>query len=265
MPVTIDMRPNPIILLLFIGLFFIAIDTVVPAPASAADSSPPSSNTNILGDMFRQVENSIVQITSQVSTSDPQIVVNGNTLGNQSTMLGSGFIYDNQGHIVTSNDITRGAKTVNVTFVDGKKFAAKVIGGNASTDVAVLQITDSKYSAEKAVPLAIANSSSLRVGQQVISLGNPYGLTGTMTTGQVIHTGRLLPNPNSGFSIPDAIQTDSPVNPGDSGGPLLNMQGQVVGMNVAILSSTGTFSGVAFAIPSNSITQTLAGLVHTGT
>jgi S1-C subfamily serine protease len=109
------------------------------------------------------------------------------------------------------------------------------------------------------------NSSSLEVGQQVIAIGNPFGLSDTMTTGIISQTGRLLPNPDSGFSTPGAIQTDAPINPGNSGGPLLNMLGQVVGINTAINSATGEFSGIGFAVPSNMIIKEVPRIIQTGT
>jgi S1-C subfamily serine protease len=109
------------------------------------------------------------------------------------------------------------------------------------------------------------NSSSLQVGQQVIAIGNPFGLSDTMTTGIVSQMGRLLPNPDTRFSTPGAIQTDAPINPGNSGGPLLNMQGQVIGINTAINSATGEFSGIGFAVPSNMIIKEIPTIIKTGT
>ncbi len=225
-------------------------------------TTSPSSTP--LTDIFKRVENSVVQITSRVNdTGNLQIIINGNSLQDQSTRLGSGFVYDNQGHIVTNNHVVNGTKTVDVTFVDGNTYAAKVIGTDPSSDLAVLQITDN-FSIEKVVPLVIANSNILQVGQQVIAIGNPFGLSDTMTTGIVSQTGRLLPNPDTRFPIPNGIQTDTAINPGNSGGPLLNTQGQVVGMNTAISSSTGEFSGIGFAIPSNAITHIVPKLIQTG-
>jgi len=221
--------------------------------------------SSLLTDIFKRVENSVVQITSRVNdTSNMQIIINGNPLEGQSTRLGSGFVYDNQGHIVTNNHVVNGAKTVDVTFVDGNTYKARVIGTDSSSDLAALLITDN-FSVEQVVPLAIANSSSLQVGQQVIAIGNPFGLSDTMTTGIVSQTGRLLPNPDTKFGIPNGIQTDAAINPGNSGGPLLNLQGEVVGMNTAISSSTGEFSGIGFAVPSNAITRILPALIQTGT
>jgi len=221
--------------------------------------------SSLLTDIFKKVENSVVQITSRVNdTSNTQIIINGSPTEGQSTRLGSGFVYDNQGHIVTNGHVVNGAKTVDVTFVDGNTYKARVIGTDSYSDLAVLQITDN-FSVEQVVPLIIGNSSRLQVGQQVIAIGNPFGLSDTMTTGIVSQTGRLLPNPDTKFGIPNGIQTDAAINPGNSGGPLLNLQAQVIGMNTAISSSTGEFSGIGFAVPSNAITRILPVLIQTGT
>ena len=234
---------------------------------SFKDVSLPSASTaqpTNLTSIFKQVENSVVQITAKTPNSNLQIIINGNPLGGQSTRLGSGFIYDKQGHIVTNNHVIDGANTADVTFVDGNTYRAKVVGKDPSSDIAVLQITDN-FSPEKLVPLTIVNSSSLQVGQQVIAIGNPFGLSDTMTTGIVSQMGRLLPNPDTGFSTPHAIQTDAPINPGNSGGPLLNMQGQVIGINTAINSATGEFSGIGFAVPSEMILKEVPTIIRTGT
>ena len=111
----------------------------------------------------------------------------------------------------------------------------------------------------------MANSSNVGTGEQVIAIGNPFGLSGTITSGIVSQLGRLLPNPDTGFSIPNTIQTDAAINPGNSGGPLLNVKGQVIGMNTAIFSRTGAYSGIGFAIPSNTIAKEVPFLVKNGT
>jgi S1-C subfamily serine protease len=213
--------------------------------------------------IFKQVENSVVQVTSKVSNPNIQIIINGNPLESQSTRLGSGFVFDNQGHIITNYHVVGNAKTVDVTFVDGNSYNAKVIGTDPFSDIAVIQITDDFF-AENVVPLVTANSSSLEVGQQIVAIGNPFGLSDTMTTGIVSQMGRLLPNPGMNFSTPNTIQTDAAINPGNSGGPLLNMQGQVVGINTAISSATGEFSGIGFAVPSNVIIREAQGLIKNG-
>ena len=196
--------------------------------------------------------------------SHHQIVINGNPLQSQSARLGSGFVYDKLGCIITNNHVIDGANTADVKFVDGNTYGAKVIAKDPSSDIAVLQITDD-FSPENLIPIPIVNSSSLQVGQQVIAIGNPFGLSDTMTTGIVSQMGRLIPNPDTGFSTPDAIQTDAAINPGNSGGPLLNTQGQVIGINTAINSATGEFSGIGFAVPSDVIIRELPTLIKTGT
>ena len=231
---------------------------------STSSSSPSSSSSSSLANVFKRVENSVVQITSTRSDPNQVTIINGVPATGRSTALGSGFVYDNQGHIITNHHVIDGATTADVTFTDGNTYSAKVIGNDPDADIAVLQITDN-FSEEKVMPLPIANSSSLRPGDQLIAIGNPFGLSGTITTGIVSGEGRLLPNPDTGFSIPNIIQTDAPINPGNSGGPLLNIQGQVIGMNTAILSRTGSYSGVGFAIPSNAIAKEVPVLIKGGT
>src|SRR6476661_6085043 len=233
-------------------------------PLTSPSSSSPSSSPSSLANVFKRVENSVVQITSTRSDPNQVTIINGVPATGRSTALGSGFVYDNQGHIITNHHVIDGATTADVTFTDGNTYSAKVIGKDPDADIAVLQITDN-FSEEKVMPLPVANSSSLRPGDQLIAIGNPFGLSGTITTGIVSGEGRLLPNPDTGFSIPNIIQTDAPINPGNSGGPLLNIQGQVIGMNTAILSRTGSYSGVGFAIPSNTIAKEVPVLIKGGT
>lgn len=213
--------------------------------------------------IFKKVENSVVQITSKVSTINPYVIINGVPLESQSTRLGSGFVYDTNGHIITNHHVVEGAKEVDVRFVDGNIYSAKVIGSDPYNDIAVLQIVDD-FSEEHVVPLEIGDSSTLEVGQQIIAIGNPFGLSNTMTTGIVSQVGRLLPNRDSGFSIPNVIQTDAAINPGNSGGPMLNLQGYVIGINTAIQSTTGEFSGIGFAVPSNTIKRIVPSLIDKG-
>jgi S1-C subfamily serine protease len=232
-------------------------NTAVKDSTTTDVSIRPSSSLN---NIFKQVENATVQITSKIPTpSNPQ-----NPQAPNATALGSGFVYDKLGRIITNNHVVGNAKIVDVTFVDGNRYTAKVIGSDIYSDIAVLQIIENIT--QPLNPLVIGNSSKMGVGDPVIAIGNPFGLSGTITTGIVSGIGRLLPAAAGlGFSIPNAIQTDAPINPGSSGGPLLNMQGQVVGINTAILSSgTGGFSGTAFAIPSSTITRIVPTLIEKG-
>lgn len=224
----------------------------------------PQNDQSTLTTIFKRAQNSVVQITSTVSNPNTNIIINGNPIQSQSERLGSGFVYDKQGHIITNSHVVEGVKTVDVTFVDGNTYTAKVVGLDRDNDIAVLQITDD-FSQENMVPLPLGNSSKLQVGQQIIAIGNPYGLADTMTTGIISQTGRLLSDPNNQYSIPNTIQIDAPINPGNSGGPLMDIQGQVVGINTAIFSDNGAFSGIGFAIPSNTIVKEVPELIKTGT
>jgi len=250
---------------------FIVPPTIIAAEQQSNSSSQninfsSSSSSSPLKTIFKQVENSVVQITSKIPTAPSAL----NPLSGNATALGSGFVYDKQGHIVTNGHVVGNAKTVDVTFVDGNRYTAKVVGTEIYSDTAVLQIPQNITQNQPQLlsslePLVVGNSSKVEVGDQVIAVGNPFGLSDTMTTGIVSGLGRLLPAAaGAGFSIPNTIQTDAPINPGNSGGPLLNMQGQVIGMNTAIFSATGTFSGIGFAIPSDTITRIVPPLIAKG-
>lgn len=241
------------------------VDIQEPTPSTkleyaAITDAPQKSPLTVL---FKKVENSVVQINAKVSTTNSNIIINGSPLESQSTRLGSGFVYDTQGHIITNNHVIDGAQIVDVRFVDGNIYSAKVIGTDPFNDIAVLQITDD-FSEETLIPLPLANSADLEVGQQIVAIGNPFGLSNTMTTGIVSQIGRLLPNRDAGYSIPSVIQTDAAINPGNSGGPMLNLEGQVIGINTAIQSTTGEFSGIGFAVPSNTIKRLVPSLIQDG-
>ena len=203
-------------------------------------------------DLFQNVEKSVVQITDS------------NQIDLFESRLGSGFIYDDNGHIITNHHVVSGGgNRLDVTFQDGSVYRASLIGSDPSADIAVLYVKE--VSKEKLLSLSLADSSKVRVGERVVAIGNPFGLSGSMSTGIVSGVGRQIPaQEGEGFTIPDIIQTDAPINPGNSGGPLLNMRGEVIGINSAIFSTTGQFAGVGFAIPSNTIAQVVPSLIKTG-
>ena len=174
---------------------------------------------------------------------------------------GSGFVYDKEGRIITNNHVVEGAREIEVTFLDGTIAEAEIVGTDPYIDLAVIDV-DVPESLLK--PVKFGNSSQLMVGERVIAIGNPFGLEGTMTVGVVSALGRQMRAPR-GFVIVDVIQTDAAINPGNSGGPLLNMRGEVVGMNTAIVSGTGQFAGIGFAIPIDTIKRELPGLIERGT
>ena len=210
-----------------------------------------------LNSIFKQVENSVVQITRKVPP--PSSILPPSPESENATALGSGFVYDNKGHIITNNHVVGNAKIVDITLVDGNRYTANVTGTDIFNDIAVIEIVGNLTQPLPALkPLIIGNSSALEVGEQVIAIGNPFGLVGTMTTGIVSQMGQMIEDQETGFSIPNAIQTDALINPGNSGGPLLNMNGQVIGINTAGLS------GIGLAIPSNAITRIVPALIEKG-
>jgi S1-C subfamily serine protease len=234
-----------------------------PQPFEAYAQTFSQNNTDMsLRQLFERTQQSVVQVTSE---TDPTLL--NQNLPSRSATLGSGFVYDTQGHIVTNYHVVVGARNpenIVVTFSDGSVYRGRVIGTDQYSDLAVLEIED-QSAIQKMVPPPIGNSSQLYVGDQVVAIGNPFGLTGTMTSGIISGLGRLLPAyEEGGFPIPNIIQTDTPVNPGNSGGPLLNIQGEVVGITTAIFSTTGAFAGVGFAFPSNAITKIASALIEEG-
>jgi S1-C subfamily serine protease len=177
---------------------------------------------------------------------------------------GSGWVWDNQGHIVTNNHVVDGADQLNVTFADGVVVPAQVVGTDAGADLAVIKVDPSLVDL---VPAEQGTMDEVKVGARAIAIGNPFGLVGTMTTGIVSAIGRSLnsdPTNQSSFNIPQVIQTDAAINPGNSGGPLLNETGQVVGVNFQIESSAGVNSGVGFAIPINIVARVVPALIKNG-
>ena len=218
-----------------------------------------------LPNLFDRVDDSVVQVTSKQSFTNPNIIINGNPVEGQSAHLGSGFIFDNGRYVVTNSHVIGDrTKAVDVTFIDGNSYSANIIGRDPYSDLAVLRLGNDAISSEHLKPLSMGDSSCLQVGQEIVSIGNPFGLSGSMSRGIISQINRLLPEENAGFSIPGTIQIDAAINPGNSGGPLLDLNGNVVGMTTAILSDTGSFSGVGFAIPSNTIHKIIPELIAHG-
>ena len=223
-----------------------------------------------------QVQNQIDEINNLIATESETLslmeifekaepgVVRVNTIRNQTANetggVGSGFVFDKKGHIITNAHVIEGSTKTVVTFLDGRSYNAEIIGVDEYTDIGVIKVNaDLKL----LNPLSLGDSSNLDVGEPIAAIGNPFGLSGSMTSGIVSQMGRLLPS-GSGYSIPDVIQTDAAINPGNSGGPLLNMRGNIVGINTAIQSTTGEFTGVGFAIPSQTVAKIVPTLISEG-
>ena len=198
-------------------------------------------------EIFKSSEESVVQVN----------ILRGETDGG----VGSGFVYSEQGHIITNQHVVKKANKVTITFLDGESYIGDVIGRDADLDIAVVKVDSNDLTKMK--PIKIGDSSKLMVGEKIIAIGNPFGLSGSMTSGIISQIGRLLPQ-ETGYSIPDVIQTDAAINPGNSGGPLINMRGEVVGVNTAIQSTTGEFTGIGFAVPSNTLKKVVPVLIGEG-
>jgi len=208
-------------------------------------------------------ESKTLSLTEIFEKAEPG-VVRVNTIRNQTMNetggVGSGFVFDKMGHIITNAHVIEGSTKTVVTFLDGRSYNAEIIGMDEYTDIGVIKVNADLKLLQ---PLSLGDSSNLNVGEPITAIGNPFGLSGSMSSGIVSQIGRLLPS-GSGYSIPDVIQTDAAINPGNSGGPLLNMRGNIVGINTAIQSTTGEFTGVGFAIPSQTIAKIVPTLISEG-
>lgn len=250
------------------------------APAAPAASPVQLTSANqtdqVLINLYKQVNPAIVNIrvTSRAqgipsSPFGPDFPFGGPNLPQGQPQVqgeGSGVVYDTQGHIITNNHVVEGATQVQVTFWDDVTVPARVIGTDPDSDLAVIKV---QVDPAELHPAPLGDSDALQVGQQVVAIGNPFGLQGTMTTGIISALGRSLPvgeaSPTGGrFSIPDIIQTDAAINPGNSGGALLNLQGEVVGITNAIESPVRANSGIGFAIPSAIVKRVVPALIQNG-
>ncbi len=247
------------IVLAIVTVLFIAPPEALKAETSINDNkieqavvetSPLFYQNLSLIEIFEKTEPGVVRVNVQREKSEE-------TRGG----VGSGFVFDKKGHIITNAHVIDDATKVIITFLDGRSYNAEVIGIDEYTDIAII-----KVNADLALlqPLSIGDSSNLKVGEQIAAIGNPFGLSGSMTSGIVSQLGRLLPSSDAGYQIPDVIQTDAAINPGNSGGPLLNMRGEIVGINTAIQSGTGEFTGVGFSIPSQTVVKIVPTLIESG-
>ena len=241
-----------VLILVFVFVFEQQTDALhqTATPLENLVQSNPSSHLS-LADLFSKSQDGVVQIIVRKSSDN-----------SSDRAIGSGIVYDLLGHIITSNHVVNDYQKIRVVFHDGESYSAKVIGTDPFADLAVIKVDADPQTLHT---LQLGDSSKLRIGDGVIAIGSPFGLSGSMTSGIVSQLGRILNPPNIGsFSIPNVIQTDTAINPGNSGGPLLNDQGEVIGINTAIQTQTGEFSGVGFAIPSNTMKRIVPSLIQDG-
>jgi len=230
--------------------------TAVPTPTALPDSvyAELDARDQVMINLYDRINPSVVHISS--SQNVPNFFYG--TTPEQGTR--SGFLYDDQGHIVTNNHVVSGADTLDVLLSNGLNLPATVVGTDPYYDLAVVKID---LPAGIASPLELGDSDPLKVGQTVIAIGNPFGLDRTLTTG-VISALRRRIETDAGTAIGQAIQTDAAINPGNSGGPLLDAHGRVVGINTAINSPSGGSVGIGFAVPVNIIKQVVPSLIKDG-
>jgi S1-C subfamily serine protease len=225
------------------------------AQSSESPASFESGEGRAIGDIYARSARGVVQvIATQVSSDSP-------FFGPQETTAsGSGFVIDKAGHIVTNYHVIDGAREVQVNFSGDDRMDAKVIGSDPSTDIAVLEID---AQARALTPLPLGDSETVRVGDAVIAIGNPFSLERTVTAGIVSALQRRITAPD-GFAIDEVIQTDAAINRGNSGGPLMNANGEVVGVNAQIETETGGNVGIGFAIPINTVKEVVSQLIDRG-
>jgi 2-alkenal reductase len=242
--------------------------TAKPLPTAQPVATLPPALTNaleqeqqVLVELYRRINPAVVSI--EVVGGHPD--VGGDAPAAIPLGQGSGFLFDDQGHIVTNNHVVENGNAFQVRFADGSVFTAKLVGADPGSDLAVLKVDQLP---EGTAPIRLADSREIEVGQTAIAIGNPFGLQNTLTVGVVSGVGRSLAGPSSQgggrFRIPNVIQTDAAINPGNSGGPLLNVRGEVIGVNTAIRSESGTFEGVGYAVPANAVARVIPALIANG-
>jgi 2-alkenal reductase len=253
------------------------IVTTFDADAARADSAlsaAPSPWATVLQDEPLAVNNLLSQSAEALlvlAAAEEQVlislyervspgVVHISMSSREGTGTGSGFVIDTDGHIVTNNHVVEGAREILVRFADDTILEADLVGADSDSDLAVIQVD---ASAGFLKPVELGDSSALRVGQRAIAVGNPFGFEQTMTMGIISALGRVV-RQETGFSLPQLIQTDAAINPGNSGGPLLNSRGQVIGVNTLIYSRSGSSSGVGFAVPVDTVKRVVPSLIESG-
>ena len=251
-------------------LVLLVVNTAVLALALSAVQNRIQALDNQIAEQNNQIQDLQNQIEI-LDTIDETGVVPWPTIYNQlkgsvvliqtNLGLGSGFVYDTKGHIITNYHVIQDAATIQVTFLDGNVASATVIGTDIYSDLAVIKVDPKLVDLQ---PVVLGASSDLEVGEPVAAMGNPFGLSDTLTVGIVSSLGRTL-DAAANYVIIDVIQIDAAINPGNSGGVLVNINGQVVGVNTAIQSETGAFTGIGFAIPSDTVKREIEDLIEKGT
>ncbi|HHX45156.1 MAG TPA: trypsin-like serine protease [Chloroflexi bacterium] len=239
-----------------------AVPTFTPSVTMQQQQSPEGRTVQAL--LGLQQGTDLTRLYEQLSPGVVSIQVFARRAGQVGEGAGSGFIIDEQGHIVTNNHVVAGAQQVTVIYFNGIEARAEIVGTDDDSDLAVIRVDPTTFPEGVGV-LPLGDSGQVVPGEWVVAIGNPFGLGGSLTLGIVSATGRLIPSGATSFAIPQAIQTDAAINPGNSGGPLLNLDGEVIGVNAQIATGGGGVnSGVGFAIPANVVRLVVPSLIATG-
>ncbi len=243
------------------------LPTILPLPTIATDlSTAISDRDRLLVELYERANPAVVRIeiinrtAANLPEDHPLLPLRPGVPFSQ----GSGFLFNDQGYIVTNQHVIENARDLVVNFFDGSTTTAQLIGSDPGSDLAVIKVDELP---PNVAPLPLGDSREVRVGQTAIAIGNPFGLQNTLTVGVVSGLGRSLSGPQTirgTFSIPNVIQTDAAINPGNSGGPLLNVRGEVIGVNTAIRSDDGSFAGVGYAVPSSAVARIVPVLIAEG-
>jgi S1-C subfamily serine protease len=274
-----SLQPPVIALLALVILSVTACSSVLfkqtaepePTPVEHVPVTPAFLPTPLPDDLLAEASAEELALINVYQRVNPAVVyIDVSVSGTEGSLLdlasGSGFVVDPEGYIVTNRHVIADADEVRVTFSDGVVMLAAIVGSDPYADLAVLKVNPPpEY---QLVAVEMADSDELLVGQRVIAIGNPFGLSGTMTVGIISAVGRTLPgsvlSPTGTFSNPLIIQTDAAINPGNSGGPLLDSRGRVIGVNTAIRSDTGVNSGIGFAVPVNTVRRIVPQIIENG-
>jgi putative serine protease PepD len=224
----------------------VALQTDDDPAATVPSAQPVARTTSSISAVYQRVKDGVVEVETSA--------------GAQGGATGSGFVIDEEGHIVTNQHVVDGAQSVTVTFSDGTEEQATVVGADPSTDIAVLDVD---RPSSQLTPLSFTADGSLEVGDAVIAIGSPFGLQGTLTTGVISALGREIESPNR-FTIENVVQTDAALNHGNSGGPVLDLQGRVVGVAAQIASESGGSDGIGYAVPGDTAQRVARELIRDG-
>ena len=249
-----------------------ALDLSRGSRAEPPPSAPDLTPTALPGDIINAADAEYLLLTNIYERASPSVVTIESAMGDEPgapTRRGSGFVYDRRGHIITNAHLVKDARAITVTLRNTYVLPAQLVGLDSFSDLAVLKVSASE---DRLSPLRIGESASVRVGQRAISIGNPFGQKTSMTTGIVSGLGRRLPSAElldagvaPGFDNPSIIQIDGAIHPGNSGGPLLDSNGLVIGITTAMRSNSGQFQGIGFAVPADTMRRVIPDLIARGT